>query len=70
MEDQHSPSKKFALVEDAITNQEMIIRIDSVRKIEEGTLRGRDCRIIQFIDGSTEYVTDSLKNLLITLSSS
>lgn len=56
---------KFILVRDAITHTIMTIRADLIFKIEESTdSKKRDVRMITFMDGKTEFVTDSMIDLI------
>lgn len=61
----------FIKVTDAFNNKEMLIRGDLIFKIEEeermgakGTMKVRH---IQFVDGESEYVTDTMGDLIDTL---
>lgn len=58
----------FIKVTDAISNNEMLIRGDLVFKIEEyySDTYGNQRRI-QFMDGSTEYVKDTMQDLINSL---
>jgi hypothetical protein len=56
---------KFIVVTDAITNKIMTIRADLIFKIEESqSSSGRNVRMITFQDGQTEFVTNSMLDLL------
>ena len=61
----------FIKVTDALTDKEMLIRGDLIFKIEEKERMGSNglmkIRHIQFIDGASEYVTDTMDDLLETL---
>lgn len=50
----------FSTVHDAVTDKSMLIRVDLVQKIWETELNGKECRVIQFINGDIEYVHNSL----------
>jgi hypothetical protein len=61
----------FIKVTDALTGKEMIIRGDLIFKIEETVRTGAQglmkIRHIQFVDGASEYVTDTMDELIETL---
>ena len=56
----------FIKVTDALTGKEMLIRGDLIFKIEEKTYN-KDVRHILFVDGDSEYVTDTMDDLIETL---
>lgn len=50
---------------DALTGNQIVLRADLIFKIEEYTNEaGLSCRRIQFIDGSVEYIADTMNELL------
>lgn len=57
----------FIKVTDALTNKEMLIRGDLIFKIEEKTYNEKEVRHIMFEDGYSEYVTDTMDELIATL---
>ena len=61
----------FIKVTDAFNNKEMLIRGDLIFKIEETERIGAKglmkVRHIQFVDGASEYVTDTMGDLIGTL---
>lgn len=61
----------FIKVTDALTDKEMLIRGDLIFKIEEKERMGAKglmkMRHIQFVDGASEYVTDTMDDLIDTL---
>ena len=57
----------FIKVTDALTNKEMLIRGDLIFKIEEKTYNDKEVRHILFEDGDSEYVTDTMDDLIETL---
>ena len=61
----------FIKVTDAFNNKEMLIRGDLIFKIEETERMGAKglmkVRHIQFVDGASEYVTDTMGDLIDTL---
>lgn len=57
----------FIKVTDALTNKEMLIRGDLIFKIEEKTYNEKEVRHIMFEDGYSEYVTDTMDELIETL---
>ena len=61
----------FIKVTDAFNNKEMLIRGDLIFKIEETERMGSKglmkVRHIQFVDGASEYVTDTIDDLIGTL---
>ena len=57
----------FIKVTCALTNKEMLIRGDLIFKIEEKTYNNQEVRHIMFEDGYSEYVTDTLDDLIHTL---
>ena len=57
----------FIKVTDALTDKEMLIRGDLIFKIEEKTYNNKEVRHILFEDGDSEYVTDTMDNLIETL---
>lgn len=54
----------FTTVHDAVTNKAMMLRVDLVQKIWESELGGKECRVIQFINGEIEYVQNPMANLI------
>ena len=57
----------FIKVTDALTDKEMLIRGDLIFKIEEKTYNNKEVRHILFVDGDSEYVTDTMDDLIATL---
>ena len=57
----------FIKVTDALTDKEMLIRGDLIFKIEEKTYNHKEVRHILFEDGDSEYVTDTMDDLIETL---
>ncbi len=57
----------FIKVTCALTNKEMLIRGDLIFKIEEKTYNNQEVRHIMFEDGYSEYVTDTMDDLIHTL---
>ena len=57
----------FIKVTDALTDKEMLIRGDLIFKIEEKTHNEKEIRHILFVDGDSEYVTDTIDDLIETL---
>lgn len=57
----------FIKVTCALTNKPMLLRGDLVFKIEETTHNGKEVRHIMFEDGYSEYVTDTMDDLIHTL---
>lgn len=57
----------FIKVTDALTDKEMLIRGDLIFKIEEKTYNDKEIRHILFVDGGSEYVTDTIDDLIETL---
>ena len=57
----------FIKVTDALTDKEMLIRGDLIFKIEEKTYNNKEVRHILFEDGDSEYVTDTMDDLIETL---
>lgn len=57
----------FIKVTDALTDKEMLIRGDLIFKIEEKTYNNKEVRHILFEDGDSEYVTDTMDELIETL---
>lgn len=57
----------FIKVTDALTGKEMLIRGDLIFKIEEKTYNDKEVRHILFEDGDSEYVTDTMDDLIETL---
>lgn len=57
----------FIKVTDALTDKEMLIRGDLIFKIEEKTYNNKEMRHIVFVDGDSEYVTDTMDDLIETL---
>ena len=57
----------FIKVTDALTDKEMLIRGDLIFKIEEKTYNNKEVRYILFEDGYSEYVTDTMDDLIETL---
>lgn len=57
----------FIKVTDALTDKEMLIRGDLIFKIEEKTYNDKEVRYILFEDGYSEYVTDTMDDLIETL---
>jgi len=57
----------FIKVTDALTDKEMLIRGDLIFKIEEKTYNNKEMRHIVFVDGDSEYVTDTMDDLIATL---
>ena len=53
----------FIILQDAVTNTDILVRVDKVKKVSETAINGIECRVIHFIDGDTEYVHNSLKSL-------
>ena len=54
----------FIKVTDALTDKEMLIRGDLIFKIEEKTYNNKEVRYILFEDGYSEYVTDTMEDLI------
>ena len=61
----------FIKVTDALTDKEMLIRGDLIFKIEEKERMGAKdlmkMRHIHFVDGASEYVTDTMADRIDTL---
>lgn len=57
----------FIKVTDALTGKKMIIRGDLIFKIEETTYNWKEVRRIMFVNGDSEYVIDTLDDLIKTL---
>lgn len=57
----------FIKVTCALTNKPMLIRGDLIFKIEEKTHNEKEVRYIMFEDGYSEYVTDTMDDLIHTL---
>lgn len=57
----------FIKVTDVLTSKEMLIRGDLIFKIEEKTYKEKEVRHIVFEDGTSEYVTDTMDELIETL---
>lgn len=57
----------FIKVTDALTGKKMIIRGDLIFKIEETTYNWKEARRIMFVNGDSEYVIDTLDDLIKTL---
>lgn len=59
----------FIKVTDATNGKEMLIRGDLIFKIEEWEAGNpaRQMRHITFVDGESEYVTDTMDDLISTL---
>ena len=57
----------FIKVTDALTDKEMLVRGDLIFKIEEKTYNNKEIRHILFVDGDSEYVTDTMDDLIETL---
>lgn len=57
----------FIKVTDALTGKKMLIRGDLIFKIEERTYNEKEVRHIMFEDGYSEYVADTMDDLIHTL---
>ena len=57
----------FIKVTDALTGKQMLIRGDLIFKIEEKTYNEKEVRHIMFDDGYSEYVNDTMDELIETL---
>lgn len=57
----------FIKVTDALTGKKMIIRGDLIFKIEETTYNWKEVRRIMFVNGDSEYVIDTLDDLIKAL---
>lgn len=57
----------FIKVTDALTGKQMLLRGDLIFKIEETTYSGKEVRHIMFEDGYSEYVNDTMDELIETL---
>lgn len=57
----------FIKVTDALTGKKMLIRGDLIFKIEEKTYKEKKVRHILFEDGDSEYVADTMDDLIETL---
>ena len=57
----------FIKVTDALTGKQMLLRGDLIFKIEEKTHNEKEVRHIMFEDGYSEYVNDTMDELIETL---
>lgn len=56
---------KLIIVKDATTGKFMTVRADQIFKIEESeSSSNHDIRMITFLNGETEFVTNSMMDLL------